>query len=216
MKAPAFQFYVDDFMGGTRTMKLDQKGAYMDLLCIQWGQGYVTEDDFRFVLTALRPPARAKVRSKFMPGHDGHYRNPRMEAEREKQRVYREKQANNGRASAQARLNHRSTTVQPTGQPKPNSPSPTPSPTPINRTIGLRPTASYNGHLTPAQLAIATRYCKAFGPQWDENHLRWMARCRKESGKAERVIAEVESAIKETRINTTPAQYAEQMWKEFK
>ena len=34
-------------------------------------------------------------------------------------------------------------------------------------------------------------------------------------GKCERVIAEVESAAKEGRIRTTPAQYSEQIWKEF-
>jgi len=34
-------------------------------------------------------------------------------------------------------------------------------------------------------------------------------------GKCERVIAEVESAAREGRIKTTPARYAEQIWKEF-
>ena len=54
--------------------------------------------------------------------------NPRLEQERLKQEAYREKQAANGRASAQARFNHRSTTVQPPHQPNGNSPSPSPSP----------------------------------------------------------------------------------------
>ena len=54
------------------------------------------------------------------------------------------------------------------------------------------------------------------GEQWnDANGRKWLKRCRDERLKAERVVAEVEQASRETRINTTPAQYAEQIWKEF-
>jgi hypothetical protein len=44
---------------------------------------------------------------------------------------------------------------------------------------------------------------------------KWVNRIKSKPNKVERVIAEVESAIKEKRIKQSPAQYAEQIWKEF-
>jgi hypothetical protein len=44
---------------------------------------------------------------------------------------------------------------------------------------------------------------------------RWIGRIKNEFSKAERVIAEVENAEKENRIDTTPAQFAEDTWKRF-
>lgn len=47
-------------------------------------------------------------------------------------------------------------------------------------------------------------------------HKRWVDRMDANPKKLERVLAEVKSAITESRIKTTPARYAEQIWKEFK
>jgi hypothetical protein len=44
---------------------------------------------------------------------------------------------------------------------------------------------------------------------------KWVNRIKGNFGESERVTAETESASKESRIKTTPAQYAEQIWKEF-
>jgi hypothetical protein len=62
---------------------------------------------------------------------------------------------------------------------------------------------------------LADRIEKLLGNQWVNDAGKWVNRIKSETGKSERVIAEVESARKEGRINTTPAQYAEQTWKEF-
>lgn len=35
-KDPRFNFYVDNYIGGTRRFTFEQKGAYIDLLCIQF------------------------------------------------------------------------------------------------------------------------------------------------------------------------------------
>jgi len=84
-----------------------------------------------------------------------------------------------------------------------------------DKTNGLRPIA-FNGRLSPIQAATATRFASVLGCQWDQgNGRKWMKRCRDERIRAERVISEVENAIKENRVKTTPAQYAEQIWKEF-
>jgi hypothetical protein len=55
----------------------------------------------------------------------------------------------------------------------------------------------------------------ALGVQWVNDAGKWVNRIKTHFGKTERVTAEVESAVKESRIKTTPAQYAEQIWKEF-
>lgn len=42
-KDPAFLFYPNDYLGGTMGMSYEQKGAYMDLLIMQWSIGRFTE-----------------------------------------------------------------------------------------------------------------------------------------------------------------------------
>lgn len=129
MKPPAFQFYAGDFIAGTITLSHAERGLYILALCLQWDQGGVSPDDLAN-LAGSTPTAR--VLQKFQVGEDGLLRNNRLEFEREKQVEYRKGQSNKGKASAQARFNRGSTTVQPEGQPegqpKPNSPSPSPSP----------------------------------------------------------------------------------------
>ena len=101
-------------------------GAYMRLLCYQWGNGAIPsrkELVDRIAGCMVGPDVMAKF-------PDG--KNARLEREREKQADYRMQQSAKGKASAQARFNRGSTVVQPSGepegQPKVNSPSPSPSP----------------------------------------------------------------------------------------
>lgn len=133
MKPPAFQFYADDFIGGTCDMTPEEVGAYVRLLCYQWGRGAIPSDADKLARVA-GCPVSADVLAKFPDG-----RNARMEAERLKQDEWREQQRAKGQASARARMNRGSTTVQPrfnrgsttvqpNTQPEANSPSPSPSP----------------------------------------------------------------------------------------
>ena len=69
--------------------------------------------------------------------------------------------------------------------------------------------------LSSGQKELADRIEAALGVQWTNDAGKWVNRIKATPGKCERVIAEVESAAKEIRIKTTPAQYAEQIWKEF-
>ena len=57
---------------------------------------------------------------------------------------------------------------------------------------------------------------QALAVQWVNDAGKWINRIKFEFKKSERVIAELLSAIKERRIKTTPAQYAEEIWKEFR
>jgi hypothetical protein len=69
--------------------------------------------------------------------------------------------------------------------------------------------------LSSDQKELAGRIETALGVQWVNDAGKWVNRIKAKPGKCGRVIAEVESAAKEKRIKTTPAQYAENIWKEF-
>lgn len=75
--------------------------------------------------------------------------------------------------------------------------------------------ASAKRKLRPQEAAIAIRFELALNGQWRNDSGKWINRIVSEFRDAERVVAEVELAIKEDRIQSTPAQYAEQIWKEF-
>jgi hypothetical protein len=70
--------------------------------------------------------------------------------------------------------------------------------------------------LTEGQRGIVERCEFALGEQWTNDAGKWVVRIKSNIDKSARVIAEVENATKEGRVKTTPAQYAEQIWKEFK
>jgi uncharacterized protein YdaU (DUF1376 family) len=126
-KAPAFQFYADDFLAGTITMTNEEKGAYITLLCIQWSRESLTESDFTRVCIGMPPHSQRICQSKFQIDAEGNFRNPRMETEREKQDQYRQKQTDNAKKRWVGNA-----TAYPTALPvdMPNVCSPSPSPTP--------------------------------------------------------------------------------------
>lgn len=126
-KAPAFQFYADDFLAGTITMTNEEKGAYITLLCIQWSRESLTESDFTRVCIGMPPHSQRICQSKFQIDAEGNFRNPRMETEREKQHQYRQKQTDNAKKRWVGNA-----TAYPTALPvnMPNVCSPSPSPTP--------------------------------------------------------------------------------------
>ena len=134
-KPPSFQFYADDFLAGTMLMTDAEVGKYIRALCIQWNRGGLTGDDLvRLGLTVVDQrldSGSCMVATKFQLDTDGLWKNSRLEVERTKQKEYRERQSEKGKASAKARFNRGSTVVQPSGEPNVNSPSPSPSPSSI-------------------------------------------------------------------------------------
>ena len=231
MKAPAFQFYPDDFMGGTADMTQAEVGAYILLLCRQWATGEIPADYDRLKLIA-KGEVSDHVLAKFPNG-----KNARMEKVRAGLEEFRKSKSESGKIGADKRWErmakngtpivspmanawqtHGTPIILPMANTMANDSSPSPSPslnTVLHNTNGLRPVA-FNGKLTPEQTEVANRLQLMLGEQWnDANGRKWLKRCRDERLKAERVVAEVEQASREVRINTTPAQYAEQIWKEF-
>lgn len=138
-KAPAFQFYASDFLTGTSIMTLEERGAYVTLLSLQWDAGAIPGDNLTAIGRGLGVSRRKAatlwvvIGGKFTRGADGLWRNDRLEQERRKQADYRQTQSTKGKASADARKeqpksNRGSTAVatavttaaQPEGQPKGN------------------------------------------------------------------------------------------------
>jgi uncharacterized protein YdaU (DUF1376 family) len=122
LKPPAFQFYVDDFIGGTATMSHDERGFYILALCVQWSKGGINNDEFARLGRGLVEPSINHVKTKFEVGADGLLRNRRLEEERAKQKAFRERCAEAGRRSVEGRLKKPSRVVQPMGEPNGNTP----------------------------------------------------------------------------------------------
>ena len=104
MNAPAFQFYVQDFLTGTMHLSAEEVGAYMLLLCHQWDKGALPSSD-RELLRIARTKMKVLevVKGKFVRCDDGLLRNLRMEKEREKQASYKEVMKKRGEKGADKR-----------------------------------------------------------------------------------------------------------------
>lgn len=138
-KSPAFQFYPKEFLtdGNVAGMSLQERGAYITLICICWQEGSLPASADRLANMVSTP---LKAFQKFWPSvracfieRDGRLFHKRLDLERTKQEVYRRRQSDKGAASAAARAakhatesqpngNRGSTPVQPDGQPNVNSP----------------------------------------------------------------------------------------------
>ena len=131
-KAPAFQFYADDFIGGTITMSHEERGLYVLALCIQWGQGSLAHDDIERLGSGMAQPSLSKVKAKFELGEDGRLRQHRMEKERMKQASYRAERSESGKKGAKSKWANGSANgsaiKEPIAQPMANAWPPSPSP----------------------------------------------------------------------------------------
>lgn len=138
---PAFQFYVDDFLGGTLHFSDAEKGLYITLLCVQWSTGSIPDDDSEILSYSKGKTSLVRVKQKFKKCADGKLRNTRMEIERKKQNAFRRSRSENGKRGGRppkASANLVLSGSLPLGnsslsetKAKKSSPTPTPTPTPI-------------------------------------------------------------------------------------
>ena len=111
-KAPAFQFYANDFMDATSTWPAIACGLYVRCLCKQWTHGSIPAD--------LKTLARAThcdlaevqeawplVGPKFLDQGDGTLKNSRLEEVRARQNEVSEERSKAGKAGAIAKANAR-------------------------------------------------------------------------------------------------------------
>lgn len=108
-KAPAFQFYVRDWLGDARvrSMTLEARAVYVDLLCYCWQETALFNDQqllARLCGVSLVKFRRlwAQVGPCFQVGSDGMLRHKRLDAERQAQAAYRQRQSEKGKKGAAA------------------------------------------------------------------------------------------------------------------
>lgn len=127
-KAPAFQFYPQDYLSSSRVafMTLEEEGAYIRLLCYCWTMGSIPKDPelcARLAGKGCSVQAATNVQRAFNECSTNPQRlvHDRLEIEREKQRLRRESASNAGKKSGALRAaksntettsNDRSTNVQ--------------------------------------------------------------------------------------------------------
>jgi hypothetical protein len=90
-KDPALLFYSGDFLVGTFTMTMEQRGKYITLLCLQHQQGYLTADNLKENLD----DTDVVIFNKFDKSADGNYYNLRLKEEAERRKTYSESRRNN-------------------------------------------------------------------------------------------------------------------------
>ena len=142
-RAPAFQFYADDFLAGTMTMTNEERGAYISLLCLQWSKGFVTELDIQRICLGMPTHSHGICQGKFQVDSDGNYRNSRLEVERSKQKERSQKQSNianlRWKNHANALPTHNQEDAEPYARSVPEVCFPSPSPSPITKIQADKP-----------------------------------------------------------------------------
>lgn len=90
-KDPAFLFYPNDYLGGTMGMSFEEKGAYMELLMLQFNRGHMTTDMIGQVVGQIWD----KIKEKFVTDENGLWYNQRLETEINKRKSFVDSRKNN-------------------------------------------------------------------------------------------------------------------------
>ena len=95
MKDPAFLFYPNDYLGGTMGLTFEQKGAYIDLLMMQFNRGHMTLHMIGQMLGHNFDNIWDAISDKFKIDADGLYYNERLEIEQNKRKMFSDSRRNN-------------------------------------------------------------------------------------------------------------------------
>jgi uncharacterized protein YdaU (DUF1376 family) len=90
-KDPAFLFYPNDYIGGTMGMTFEEKGAYIELLMLQFNRGHMTSHMIGQTVGQLWD----KIHDKFIKDDKGFYYNQRLDIEIENRKAYVSSRYNN-------------------------------------------------------------------------------------------------------------------------
>lgn len=96
MKDPALLWYFSDWFSGTATLTRHHKGAYMDLLSVQFNQGKLTLDEIKTVLGSDFGSSWPALQKKFK-FEDNLYFNERLQQEKDKRANYTESRRKNAK-----------------------------------------------------------------------------------------------------------------------
>jgi uncharacterized protein YdaU (DUF1376 family) len=90
-KDPAFLFYPGDYVSGTMGMTFEEKGAYVDLLMLQFNRGHMTLHMIQHTVGHLWD----QIKSKFKQDEDGLWYNVRLDFEKERRKNFTKSRRNN-------------------------------------------------------------------------------------------------------------------------
>lgn len=90
-KDPAFLFYPNDWIGGTMGMTFEEKGAYVELLMLQFNRGHMTEHMIAQTIGQIW----VKIEVKFRMDEQGLWYNPRLDEEKQKRQEFTKSRRNN-------------------------------------------------------------------------------------------------------------------------
>lgn len=90
-KDPAFLFYPGDWLGGTLGMSFEEKGAYIELLMLQFNKGHMTDRMIGQVVGQIW----VNIQDKFKKDSNGLWYNERLDIEKEKRKNYVNSRNNN-------------------------------------------------------------------------------------------------------------------------
>ena len=94
-KDPAFLFYPGDWLGGTLGMTFEEKGAYIELLMLQFNRGHMTKEMILQTLGHMGGQLFGQIEDKFKIDSEGMYYNERLEIEIKKRQAYIKSRCNN-------------------------------------------------------------------------------------------------------------------------
>lgn len=101
-KDPAFLFYPNDYIGGTMGMTFEEKGAYIELLMLQFNRGHMTSHMIGQTIGQLWDT----IKDKFKKDDNGLYYNERLEQEQLKRKTFTESRRNNIKGTNQYSKKH--------------------------------------------------------------------------------------------------------------
>ena len=217
-RAPAFQFYADDFLAGTLDMSQQEVGIYIKLLCFQWSRGGLPNDIGRLAMlvrTNNEPNNETALRyvldTKFVVCQDGQLRNNRMEEVRKQSENWHEKSVSGGKASGGKRLgdsewgkqmakqrNNKRTSNEPNNEPPhepiTNSPSPSPNINTHTHTPAEPIASNLPDWLVPAWSRLMEYFLATTGQRVDPIRAETMAMSLMRSGEA-KALADIDFTI---------------------
>ena len=101
-KDPAFLFYPGDYVSGTMGMTFEEKGAYMDLLMLQFNRGHMNTHMIQHTIGHLWD----QVKSKFIQDEEGLWYNVRLDYEKDKRKTFTESRRNNIKPKEKPKKEH--------------------------------------------------------------------------------------------------------------
>lgn len=97
MKDPAFLFYPGDWLSGTIGMTFEEKGAYFELLMVQFSRGHMSND----LCTQVVGKLWDKVKFKFNQDDEGLWYNERLDIEKNRRKRFVDSRNNNKKGTNQ-------------------------------------------------------------------------------------------------------------------